>query len=233
MRPDLRAGIAPEYPADMTGIRKKAWKACDPYLRSLPTEPEAILKHPDVKDFAQTTEQNRGRFERRSCIVVDASSLPREVREALTVAADEEVRSVIRITRYRERPDKRFYVQQTGADGKQSYLKNPNETKTRSSEETVYYLSNACEDAAWFLERIRAHWKIESGLHWSLDVAFGEDDWRVREKKVAQNLATLRKMAFNLLKKETSSSASLRVKMKKAAWEPTYLEKVVFQSVEF
>ena len=33
--------------------------------------------------------------------------------------------------------------------------------------------------------------------HWVLDVAFGEDDSRVRQGNAAQNLSVLRRMALN------------------------------------
>lgn len=38
-------------------------------------------------------------------------------------------------------------------------------------EETVFYMSSLCLDAAGFAQRIRAHWHIENRLHWPKDVA--------------------------------------------------------------
>jgi predicted transposase YbfD/YdcC len=51
-----------------------------------------------------------------------------------------------------------------------------------------------------FAQRVRGHWGIENGLHWSLDVTFGEDACRVRKDHAAHNFATLRRFALNLLK---------------------------------
>ena len=45
-----------------------------------------------------------------------------------------------------------------------------------------------------------AHWSIENGLHWVLDVVFGEDACRVWNMRAAKNLSLLRKIAFNLLR---------------------------------
>jgi hypothetical protein len=36
---------------------------------------------------------------------------------------------------------------------------------------------------------IREHWGIENGLHWCLDIAFREDDCRVRKDYAPENLA--------------------------------------------
>src|SRR5438552_11269543 len=39
-------------------------------------------------------------------------------------------------------------------------------------------------------------------MHWVLDVAFREDDCRIRIGEAAQNFAVLRRMALNLLKND-------------------------------
>jgi predicted transposase YbfD/YdcC len=43
---------------------------------------------------------------------------------------------------------------------------------------------------------IRNHWSIENGQHWSLDMAFNEDQNRVRKDHGDQNLAVLRRIAL-------------------------------------
>jgi len=55
-----------------------------------------------------------------------------------------------------------------------------------------YYLSSLAPQAARLMQAIRAHWGIEHSLHWVLDVAFGEDDCRVRRDHAPQNFAMLR-----------------------------------------
>jgi len=58
---------------------------------------------------------------------------------------------------------------------------------------------------------IRAHWGVENNLHWVLDVTFREDEQRKRAKHAAKNFAIVRKIALNLLKKDTGKE-SLRTK---------------------
>jgi predicted transposase YbfD/YdcC len=69
---------------------------------------------------------------------------------------------------------------------------------------------------------IRSHWSVENNLHWTLDMVFGEDGQRKRAKHAAKNFAIVRKIALNLLKKDTSKG-SLRTKRLKAAWNKQFL----------
>ena len=75
----------------------------------------------------------------------------------------------------------------------------------KTSTEQRYYISSQkrlrAKDA---LATVRAHWGIENGLHWVLDVAFREDDCRVRAGHAAENFAVLRHFTLNLLKKAKS-----------------------------
>ena len=59
---------------------------------------------------------------------------------------------------------------------------------------------------------IRSHWQIENNLHWVLDIAFREDESRIRNEISALNFAWFRKMALSLLAKN-SSRTSNRKKM--------------------
>ena len=81
-------------------------------------------------------------------------------------------------------------------------------------------------DATRLLEAVRAHWDIENGLHWLLDVAFNEDDHRARKGNSPHNFAVLRHIALNLLKHETTFKGGLKVKRLRAAWSEAYLLKV-------
>lgn len=74
---------------------------------------------------------------------------------------------------------------------------------------------------------IRRHWTIENGLNWVMDVVFDEDRCRVREVRAAENLATLRRIALNLARAETDTKISMRRKRKRAAWDNTYMEKLM------
>jgi hypothetical protein len=76
---------------------------------------------------------------------------------------------------------------------------------------------------------IRGHWRIESGLHWILDVAFREDDNRVREDHATENLAVLRNIAVNLLNRARNGKASIKTMRSRAGWDEIFLAQLVSQ----
>ena len=67
-------------------------------------------------------------------------------------------------------------------------------------------------------------------MHWVLDVAMGEDTNRARKGESAQNLALIRKLALNLLRREASVPAGIAAKQKRASWDHTYLLKILAQT---
>lgn len=68
---------------------------------------------------------------------------------------------------------------------------------------------------------------IENGLHWTLDVAFREDESRARTQNAQANLVTLRHLALNQLKLESSLKASVKVERSRAGWNDDHLLKVL------
>jgi predicted transposase YbfD/YdcC len=82
-------------------------------------------------------------------------------------------------------------------------------------------------DAELILDAVRTHWEIENKVHWVLDVAFQEDESRVRQGNAAQNLSLLRHIALNLLKQEETAQCGTKAKRLKAGWDPDYLLKVL------
>jgi predicted transposase YbfD/YdcC len=87
-----------------------------------------------------------------------------------------------------------------------------------------YYISSLAPQAALLSQIVRGHWGIENSLHWVLDVAFGEDDCRIRTGDGAQNFAILRRMALNLLKHERSTKVGVHAKRLRAGWNCDYLQ---------
>lgn len=77
------------------------------------------------------------------------------------------------------------------------------------------------------LQTIRAHWQIENSLHWVLDIAFCEDDSRLRRDHAPHNMALLRHIALNLLKQELSLKVGIKARRKRAGWDNAYLLKVL------
>ena len=87
-----------------------------------------------------------------------------------------------------------------------------------------YYISTLPAQAAVFNKVIRGHWGIENELHWVLDVAFREDDCRIRTGDGAQNFAILRRIALNQLKQERASKVGIHARRLKAGWSIDYLQ---------
>ena len=97
----------------------------------------------------------------------------------------------------------------------------------RRTVERRYYLSSLPLHAKTFAHAVRQHWRIENPLHWSLDVTFREDQSRARTRYAAQNLATLRRLALNLIHHDQSVTGSIRNKRALAAYDPHYLERLL------
>jgi predicted transposase YbfD/YdcC len=95
--------------------------------------------------------------------------------------------------------------------------------KGKRTIERRFYLCSLSLDAQRFARAVRKHWGVENCLHWSLDVTFREDDNRARTKNAAQNLAILRRIALNLVKKDRTKNDTLRGKRFAAALDPDFL----------
>jgi len=89
--------------------------------------------------------------------------------------------------------------------------------------ERRYYLSSLPVDAPRLARAIRGHWSVENSCHWSLDVSMGEDQSRARTGYAAENLASLRRLALNLLKSEQTRKRGIKGKQKSASWDHSYL----------
>lgn len=149
--------------------------------------------------YAKTVEKGHGRIETRECWAIEHP-------EYLTFIRKRErwkgLRSIVRIVSHR----------QTG-----ELL----ETQTR------YFISSLPADAKLILKSKRNHWKIENQVHWVLDIAFREDECRVRKDHAAENLAILRHIALNLLKKEKTAKGGIHAKRLQAGWNNDYLLSVL------
>ena len=93
--------------------------------------------------------------------------------------------------------------------------------------ERRYYLLSLDGGVERFAQAVRSHWGIENQLHWCLDVAFNEDNSRIRSGHAPENMTLIRHIAINLLSKETSVKVGKKAKRKKAGWDNDYLAKVL------
>jgi predicted transposase YbfD/YdcC len=102
-------------------------------------------------------------------------------------------------------------------------------TGARETKKLRYFISSLEPDAAQMLSHVRAHWGVENQLHWSLDVVFREDENRARKGNAQENLAIMRKIALNLLRKEKSQKCGAKGKRLICAMDQDYLLKVLLQ----
>jgi predicted transposase YbfD/YdcC len=101
------------------------------------------------------------------------------------------------------------------------------ETMGETSVETQYYVSSLAPQPRKIATAIRAHWGIENGLHWLLDVAFDDDRRGIRDRVSAENWATLSRIALMLVKNESSRQRGVKAKRKIAGWDPDYLARIL------
>ena len=67
-----------------------------------------------------------------------------------------------------------------------------------------WYITSMESNAKKIAEAVRGHRGIENSLHWVLDIAFREDECRIRKDHAPANFAVLRHIALNLLRRENS-----------------------------
>jgi predicted transposase YbfD/YdcC len=92
--------------------------------------------------------------------------------------------------------------------------------------ETRFYITSLTWTAAHIGPAIRAHWMIENGLHWVLDMVFRDDECRVRTDHAPANFTTIKHMALNLIRRAPGKD-SIRLRRKVAAWDDDYLASLI------
>jgi predicted transposase YbfD/YdcC len=100
-------------------------------------------------------------------------------------------------------------------------------TDEKTTVDRRYFTSSLESNAKQLLHASRTYSGIENKLHWVLELAFREDDSRVRKGNGPQNFAVLRHIALNLLRREDTAKISIRAKRKRAGWDNDYLLKVL------
>jgi predicted transposase YbfD/YdcC len=85
-------------------------------------------------------------------------------------------------------------------------------------------------DAKAFAHSVRSHWGVENGCHWTLDLTFREDESRIREKHLRENMAWLSRFSLSLLKQHPGRDG-VAMKRRACGWSDTFLMQVVGGSI--
>jgi predicted transposase YbfD/YdcC len=128
-------------------------------------------------------------------------------------------------------PEQVAYLNATGAWRKLASVTMVEAERTMGatvSRETRYYIASVT-GATTVGEAARAQWQIENQLHWVLDIAFREDESRLRQGHSAANFAVVRHLALNLIRGEQTAKMGVKAKRLKAGWDDVYLGKILAQ----
>lgn len=101
------------------------------------------------------------------------------------------------------------------------------EVSGKVSVERRYYISSRLAEAKYMGLTVRGHWGIENQLHWSLDVAYGEDQARMREGNSAENFSIMRRITLNLIRADKKRKIGVKGCRLKAGWSDAYRQKLL------
>ena len=103
------------------------------------------------------------------------------------------------------------------------------EYSNKISTETRYYITSLTCNAKKIADSIRSHWAIENSLHWVLDMTFNDDASRIRKKNAPANMAVIKHIALNLIRRIQQKRQSIKMLRKKAGWDNTTLNSIITQ----
>lgn len=96
--------------------------------------------------------------------------------------------------------------------------------------ETRFFIASCQPTAKQAMNIVRAHWQIENCLHWTLDMTFAEDYSRIRTEASPENLAIIRHITLNMIRKDTSRKASVKRKRAIAALDHNFRSTLIEQA---
>lgn len=206
---------------DAMGCQKKIAKeiieADADYVLALKGNQETV--HEEVKSFLDTTLEDK-KIKRPK-----GAEVPKEVATLQEIQTVEKDHGRMEIRRYYQSDYLGWFADRDKWEGLRSVgmVESIREIDEKVTVERRYYLSSLKLDVETFARAVRGHWGVENKLHWVMDVCFREDQSRARAGYAAENLATLRRLALNLLKREKTKKRRIKGKQLNAGWDHAYL----------
>ncbi len=93
--------------------------------------------------------------------------------------------------------------------------------------ESRYYISSRRMTAAQAHHHVRSHWEVENGLHYVLDVSFGEDSYRARKQNAAANFIVIRHFAVSLIRSFDGDRLSVPRRRRLCDYKVDYREQLL------
>jgi predicted transposase YbfD/YdcC len=198
-------------------IAKEIMEADADYVLALKGNQEKV--HAEVKSFLDATLEEKQRQRPNGAVV------PKAVQTLQAFETVEKDHGRLETRKYYQSDCLEWFADKGKWEGLASVglVESVRELDGKTTVERRYYLSSLKLGVEAFARAVRGHWGVENKLHWVLDVCFGEDQSRAREGYAAENLATLRRLALNLLQREKTKKRGIRGKMLNASWDHSYL----------
>jgi predicted transposase YbfD/YdcC len=210
---------------DAMGCQKKIAKeiieADADYVLALKGNQETV--HAEVKSFLDATLEEKQKQRPKGAVIPKAAA---HLQQLETVEKDH---GRLETRRYYQSAELDWFADRAKWEGLRSVgmVQAVREVDGKTTTERRYYLSSLSLDVATFARAVRGHWGVENKLHWVMDVCFREDQSRARTGYAAENLATLRRLALNLLRRERTKNRGIRGKQLNASWDHAYLLKLL------
>jgi predicted transposase YbfD/YdcC len=206
---------------DAMGCQKKIAReiieADADYVLALKGNQETV--HEEVKSFLDQS------LAQRQAPRPPGAQLPKAAATLACLETVEKDHGRFEIRRYYQSAELAWFADWSQWEGLQSVgmVESLREVEGKQTVERRYYLSSLPLGIEPFARAVRGHWGVENKLHWVMDVCFREDQSRARAGYAAENLATLRRLALNLLKREKTKKRGIRGKQLNASWDHAYL----------
>jgi predicted transposase YbfD/YdcC len=210
---------------DAMGCQKKIAKeiieADADYVMALKGNQETV--HQEVKSFLDAT------LEQKKAARPKGAAVPKAVSGLQEFQTVEKDHGRIETRRYYQSDELEWFADRAKWEGLRTVgmVESIRQVDGQTTVERRYYLSSLNLEVQTFARAVRGHWSVENKLHWVMDVCMGEDRSRARTGHAAENLATLRRLALNLLKRDKTRKRGIRGKQLNASWDHAYLLKLL------